>query len=145
MQQFLQSTHSYIRWLVLLAGILAMVLPVLSNNSTVSKKDKLPALFFMIMCDIQLLIGSLLYFKYSGYGISAFNNGVGAVMKNADLRKIAVEHVVLMLLALVLVHIGYSKVKKVIELDKLKRTSLIYFGIALVLILAGIPWNRLMA
>ncbi len=145
MQQFLQSTHSYIRWLVLLAGILAMVLPVLSNNSTVSKKDKLPALFFMIMCDIQLLIGSLLYFKYSGYGISAFNNGVGAVMKNADLRKIAVEHVVLMLLALVLVHIGYSKVKKVMELDKLKRTSLIYFGIALVLILAGIPWNRLMA
>ena len=145
MQQFLQSTHSYIRWLVLLAGILAMVLPVLSNNSTVSKKDKLPALFFMIMCDIQLLLGSLLYFKYSGYGISAFNNGVGAVMKNAELRKIAVEHVVLMLLALVLVHIGYSKVKKVMELDKLKRTSLIYFGIALVLILAGIPWNRLMA
>jgi hypothetical protein len=145
MQQFLQSTHSYIRWLVLLAGILAMVLPVLSNNSTVSKKDKLPALFFMIMCDIQLLLGSLLYFKYSGYGISAFNNGVGAVMKNAELRKIAVEHVVLMLIALVLVHIGYSKVKKVMELDKLKRTSLIYFGIALVLILAGIPWNRLMA
>jgi len=145
MQQFLQSTHSYIRWLVLLAGILAMVLPILSNNSTVSKKDKLPALFLMIMCDIQLLIGSLLYFKYSGYGISAFNNGVGAVMKNADLRKIAVEHVVLMLIALVLVHIGYSKVKKVMELDKLKRTSLIYFGIALVLILAGIPWNRLMA
>jgi hypothetical protein len=145
MQQFLQSTHSYIRWLVLLAGILAMVLPVLSNNSTVSKKDKLPALFFMIMCDIQLLLGSLLYFKYSGYGISAFNNGVGAVMKNAELRKIAVEHVVLMLIALVLVHIGYSKVKKVMALDKLKRTSLIYFGIALVLILAGIPWNRLMA
>jgi len=145
MQQFLQSTHSYIRWLVLLAGILAMVLPVLSNNSTVSKKDKLPALFLMIMCDIQLLLGSVLYFKYSGYGISAFNNGVGAVMKNAELRKIAVEHVVLMLIALVLVHIGYSKVKKVMELDKLKRTSLIYFGIALVLILAGIPWNRLMA
>ena len=122
-----------------------MVLPILNNNTTVSKKDKLPALFLMIMCDIQLLLGSVLYFKYSGYGISAFNNGVGAVMKNAELRKIAVEHVVLMLIALVLVHIGYSKVKKVMELDKLKRTSLIYFGIALVLILAGIPWNRLMA
>lgn len=144
MQQFLQSTHSYIRWLVLLGGVLAMVLPILSNNSTVSKKDKLPALFLMIMCDIQLLIGSMLYFKYSGYGISAFNNGVGAVMKNAELRKIAVEHVTLMLIALILVHIGYSKIKKIVEVDKLKRTSLIYFGIALVLILAGIPWNRIM-
>lgn len=145
MQQFLQSTHSYIRWLVLLGGVLAMVLPILNNNSTVSKKDKLPALFLMIMCDIQLLIGSLLYFKYSGYGLSAFNNGVGAVMKNAELRKIAVEHVALMLIALVLVHMGYSKIKKAVELDKLKRISLIYFGIALVLILAGIPWNRIMA
>lgn len=145
MQQFLQSTHSYIRWLVLLGGVLAMVLPILNNNSTVSKKDKLPALFLMIMCDIQLLIGSLLYFKYSGYGLSAFNNGVGAVMKNAELRKIAVEHVAQMLIALVLVHMGYSKIKKAVELDKLKRISLIYFGIALVLILAGIPWNRIMA
>lgn len=145
MQQFLQSTHSYIRWLVLLAGILAMVLPILNNSTTLTKKDRLPALFLMIICDIQLLIGLALYFKYSGYGLSAFNNGVGAVMKNAELRKIAVEHLVLMLVALVLVHIGYSKIKRLIETEKLKRISLIYFGIALVLILAGIPWNRLVA
>ncbi len=143
MQQFLQSTHSYIRWVVLLAGIFAMVLPIVNQKVTLTKKDKLPALFLMISCDIQLLIGLLLYFKYSGYGISAFNNGVGAVMKNAELRKIAVEHLVLMLIALVLVHIGYSKIKKTLEADKLMRTSLIYFGIALVLILAGIPWNRM--
>ena len=98
----------------------------------------------MIICDIQLVIGLALYFKYSGYGISAFNNGIGNVMKNADLRKIAVEHFALMMIAFTFVHIGYAKLKKMSENSKIKRTSLIYFGIAMILILAGIPWNRIM-
>ncbi len=145
MQQFLQSTHSYIRWLVLLGGILALVLPYINNNENVSKKDKLPALFFMIICDIQLVIGLALYFWYSGYGISAFDNGMGAVMKNADLRKIAVEHFALMVVAFIFVHIGYAKIKKVTESAKLKKISLVYFGIAIILILAAVPWNRIIA
>lgn len=145
MQQFLQSTHSYIRWLVLLGGILALVLPFITNNDNITKKDKLPALFFMIICDIQLLIGLALYFKYSGYGVSAFNSGVGNVMKNADLRKIAVEHFALMMIAFTLVHIGYAKIKKATEIGRIKRISLIFFGIAIVLILAAVPWNRIIA
>lgn len=145
MQQFLQSTHSYIRWLVLLGGILALVLPFISNNDNVTKKDKLPALFFMIICDIQLVIGLALYFKYSGYGISAFNNGVGSVMKNSDLRKIAVEHFALMVIAFTFVHIGYAKIKKATETARIKKISLIFFGIAIVLILAAVPWNRIVA
>jgi hypothetical protein len=145
MQQFLQSTHSYIRWLVLLGAVLAIALPYISNNQTITKRDKLPALFFMIICDIQLVIGLALYFKYSGYGVSAFNSGVGNVMHNADIRKIAVEHFVLMLIAFTFVHIGYAKLKNVILLSKLKRISFIYFGIALVLILAAVPWNRIIA
>lgn len=145
MQQFFISTHSYIRWLVLLGGVLAMVLPFISNNQNVTKKDRMPALFFMIICDIQLLIGLALYLKYSGYGLSAFSGGMGNVMKNADLRKIAVEHFVMMTLAIVLVHIGYSKIKKATASATIRKTSLIFFGIALLLILAGIPWNRIAA
>ncbi len=143
MQQFLQSTHSYIRWLVLLGGILAIALPFISNNNTITKRDKLPALFFMIICDIQLVIGLALYFKYSGYGVSAFNNGMGDVMKNADIRKIAVEHFGLMIIAFTFVHIGYFKIKKISAITKLKKISLIFFGLAIVLILAAIPWNRI--
>ncbi len=145
MQQFLQSTHSYIRWLVLLGGILALVLPFITNNDNITKKDKLPALFFMIICDIQLLIGLLLYFKFSGYGVSAFNSGVGNVMKNDDLRKIAVEHFALMMIAFIFVHIGYAKIKKATEIGRIKRISLIFFGIAIVLILAAVPWGRIIA
>jgi len=145
MYQFLLSTHSHMRWLVMIGAVLAIMLPYFNApDKAIDKKSKLPALFFMIICDVQLLIGLLLYFVYSGFGIKAFQNmGMGEVMKNADVRKIAVEHLILMLLAIILVHIGYSKIKAAADAASLKKKSLVFFGIALVLILAGIPWARL--
>jgi hypothetical protein len=124
---------------------LALSLPFITSYENATKKDKMPALFFMIICDIQLVIGLLLYFKYSGYGVQAFNSGVDNVMKNADVRKIAVEHIVLMVIAFTFVHIGYAKIKKAMLMSRIKRISLIFFGIALVLILAAVPWSRIVA
>jgi len=141
MYSLLVSTHSHTRWLVLVAGLLAIVIPLLNNS--VSKSSKLPGLVFMIFCDIQLLVGLMLYFGDSPFGIKAFSEGMGHVMKTGEIRKIAVEHFVLMLAAITLVHVGYSKVKNSDTAAKVKKTSLIFFGIALVLILAGIPWGRL--
>jgi hypothetical protein len=141
MYSLLVSTHSHTRWLVLVAGLLAILIPFLNNS--LSKSSKLPGLVFMIFCDIQLLVGLLLYFGDSPFGIKAFSEGMGHVMKTGFLRKIAVEHFILMLAALTLVHIGYSKVKNADTAAKVKKTSLIFFGIALLLILAGIPWARL--
>lgn len=140
MHQFILSTHSHTRWLVLLAAIIAILVPFL--NKSVNSKSKIPGLAFMILCDIQLLLGLTLYFIYSPMGIAAFETGMANVMKTAPLRKIAVEHFILMFLAITLVHIGYSKIKKATEAAQLSKTSLIFFGIALVLILAGIPWVR---
>jgi hypothetical protein len=140
MYSLLVSTHSHTRWLVLVAGLMAIVIPLLNNS--VSKSSKLPGLVFMIFCDIQLLVGLLLYFGDSPFGIKAFSEGMGHVMKTGEIRKIAVEHFVLMLAAITLVHVGYSKVKNSDTAAKVKKTSLIFFGIALVLIFAGIPWGR---
>jgi len=131
------------RWLVLVTAVLAILLPFTNSSGAVSKKSKLPALAFMISCDIQLLIGLILYFGYSPFGMAAFDNGMSFVMKNGMVRKIAVEHFILMLLALVLVHIGYSKAKKATDNAQLKKISARFFGIALIVILSAIPWERL--
>ena len=112
-------------------------------NNSVSSKSKLPGLAFMIMCDIQLLMGLTLYFVFSPLGLQAVDQGMAFVMKTAEVRKIAVEHFVLMLGAVTLAHIGYIKVKKATEASALKKASLIFFGLSLVLILAGIPWAKL--
>jgi hypothetical protein len=140
MHNFILSTHSHTRWLVILAALIAIVVPYL--NKTLSSKSKLPGLAFMIICDLQLLLGLTLYFIYSPMGVSAFETGMANVMKTAALRKIAVEHFILMLVAITLVHIGYSKIKKATDASQVSKTSLIFFGIALVLMLAGIPWVR---
>lgn len=138
MYNFLLSTHSYMRWLVLVAAVLAIAIPFF--NKTLSGKSKLPGLALMIACDLQLLLGLTLYFIYSPLGMKAFESGMGTVMKTAMMRKIAVEHFILMLVAIALVHIGYSKIKRATEASQVSKTSLVFFGIALVLMLAGIPW-----
>jgi hypothetical protein len=72
---------------------------------------------------------------------TAFND-FGAAMKNADLRFYAVEHILMMVIALVLVHIGRAKSKKDVAPWKKHRSAAIFYGIALLLVLAGIPWER---
>jgi len=141
MYSILQSSHSHTRWLIFLAALLAIIIPFL--NQTVNKKTKLPALILLILCDLQLLMGVLLYFIYSPFGSKAFENGMGFVMKTSEVRKIAVEHFFLMLLAIALVHIGYAKIKKLENINQFRKTGFLFFGIALLLILAGIPWSRL--
>lgn len=141
MYSLLTGAHSHTRWLVLVAAVFAVLIPLLNGKS--GKINKVPALVFLIACDLQLLLGLSLYFGESPFGLKAFENGMAHVMKTGDIRKIAVEHLVLMLSAITLVHIGYSKFKKSADAAAARKTSLIFFGIALVLILAGIPWNRL--
>jgi hypothetical protein len=66
----------------------------------------------------------------------------GAAMKDDSLRFYAVEHISMMLIAVVLVHIGRAKSKKSkTDIEKFRIAS-IFFLAALVLILAGIPWSR---
>lgn len=99
--------------------------------------NKRNALFLLISCDIQLLLGLFLYFANGWFA----NLSKGAeVMTNKALRFFTVEHNVAMILAIILVHIGYSGIKKSIA-DKAKHKRLFWFTfIALVIILASIPW-----
>ncbi|HQY12295.1 MAG: hypothetical protein KTQ13_07575 [Ferruginibacter sp.] len=132
--------HSILRWAVLILGLWA-VLSALS--AVVSKReyrssDNKVNLFFMISCDIQLLLGLILYF--TGMWFEKVKSGMGAVMKDPTERFFAVEHALMMLIAWLLVHVGRTMVKRAdTDAQKHKRT-LIYFGIALVIILAMIPW-----
>ena len=143
MYTFLQTFHSHFRWIIMLFAVVAIVLPMINKPNEISKKQFLPGLIFMIVMDTQFLMGTLLYFGYSPFGLAAFEGGKASVMKTAEIRKIAVEHFTLMILAWALVHIGYIKIKKAASSAEIQKKSLIFFGIAFVLILAGIPWARL--
>ncbi len=132
--------HNILRWAVLLLGLWAVftALTAVISKRNYSNADNKIGLFFMISCDIQLLLGLILYF--TGMWFEKVKSNMGAVMKDPAERYFAVEHALMMIIAWLLVHIGRSMVKRAdTDAQKQKRT-LIYFGIALLIILVMIPW-----
>ncbi len=61
-------------------------------------------------------------------------------MKDSVMRFFAVEHILMMLIALVLITMGHVKAKKSTESSAKFKHIIVFFGIALILILAAIPW-----
>ena len=138
----LKVIHSYWAYLVLLLLILstANALIGLVSKREYSAKDFRISLSTLITSHIQLLIGIVLYFT-NNY-VSQFSEiGMGEIMKNSALRSTLVEHPITMIIALVLITIGYSKHKKKLTSKPKFKTLSIFYTIALVLILSKIPWN----
>ena len=132
--------HSILRWAVLLFGIWAVfaALSGVFSKRAYNNSDNRSGLLFMIFCDIQLLLGLILYF--TGLWFEKVKAGMGEVMKDPAERFFAVEHALMMIIAWLLVHIGRSSVKRAdTDAGKHKR-ALIFFGIALIIILMMIPW-----
>ena len=84
--------HSILRWAVLILGlwaVLSSLFAVISKRKYSSSDNKVN-LFFMISCDIQLLIGLILYF--TGMWFEAIKTNTAEVMKNPAERFFAMEH-----------------------------------------------------
>ncbi len=137
--QALLDIHSYVRWLILIVGVIAVLRAIMgvTGKKPYGAADAKAGLFFMIFLDIQLLIGLVLMFT-SSLTQTAFSN-MGAAMGDKVLRFFTVEHTLLAVVAIALVHIGRSKIKKADSDAKKQKLALIFFTIALVLILAMIP------
>jgi hypothetical protein len=94
---------------------------------------------FGITVDIQFLLGLLLYAWLSPITRVAFAD-FGGAMRNAGLRFWAVEHLLGMVIAVALVNVGRTKIRKAVG-DRRKHTlAAIYFGLGLLIMLASIPW-----
>ena len=136
MYSFLVHLHSGLRWLVLFALILAVVLAFVHwrQGKPYAGWLKKSALYAFIFSHLQLVIGLILYF------ISPKVIFDSAAMKDSVTRFFLVEHISMMILSIVLITVGYSIAKrKPTDLAKAKTTFWFYL-IALVLILLSIPW-----
>ncbi len=139
MQQGLLHLHNFLRWIVLLFGILVIIRSIggMGGKKEFAAGDKRMALFLLISCDIQLLLGIALYFMKGWFTV--LTSGAD-IMANKMNRFFAVEHATGMLIAIILIHIGYSAIKKNIP-DSSKFKKLFWFTfIAFIIILVTIPW-----
>jgi len=135
--------HDGLRWLLLLVFLITVIKFIAGwlGDQQWKKFDNIISLTLTSLMDLQLLTGLVLYFFLSPLTKIALSD-FGGAMKNPDLRFYAVEHLSMMLIAVVLVHIGRAKSKKAV-FDRYKfKNGAIFFTIALIVIIAAIPWNR---
>lgn len=139
----LLHAHNGLRWIVLIFLVLAFLSSLKGwfSKGKWKKQNNLTGLGLVVFMDIQFLIGIILYAGVSPITKAAFQN-FGAAMKNPELRFYVVEHILIMLVALVLVHLGRIKSKRILIDWKKHRAVAIYYGISLLLILIAIPWDR---
>ena len=133
MNSILTHAHSGLRWVAIILLLLAIVNAFTAKSF--EKKHKMINLFTMITLHTQLIIGLVQYFVTSGK-VKFFDGW----MKEAAFRFYGMEHLMGMLIAIVLITVGYSKSKRgTTDSEKFKPIKLFYL-IGFILILASIPW-----
>ncbi|MBF9254324.1 hypothetical protein I2I11_13545 [Pontibacter sp. 172403-2] len=135
----LQHLHSYLAYLVLLGLVIAIISAVAGSagNKPFTDSNRKMALLGLIPTHLQWVVGLILYFV-SPLGASNFS---GAAMKDSVSRLYILEHPLMMIIAVILITVGYARAKRAVGTNKGFRAIYIFYGIALVLILARIPWN----
>lgn len=136
--------HSWNRWIVLIAGLLAVILAILAlvKKQEYSKTNKVTSLVFISSLHFQLVIGILLYFVLSPITLEALSN-FGAAMKNSDVRYWAVEHSFVNIIAIIIAQVGSILVRRKSSSSAKHKATLIWFGISFILILAMIPMGMM--
>lgn len=137
----LTFAHNLLRWLLLFFLVMALLraFPGWLGNRVWRDGDDAVGRRLTMTADLQLLLGLGLY-ALSPTVRSAMADMAGA-MKDASLRFWAVEHLSLMLLAVVFIHIGRAGSRRKGPSDRLRhRKAAIFFGLALAAILLAMPW-----
>lgn len=137
---FIIKLHSFLRWALLLLMVVSIVKAAmsLSGKNPYTPNDRKSTLFTMIAAHLQLVIGVVLYMT-SGV-VQAGRSNMAAAMKDTALRFWTVEHITMMIMAIVFITIGNIRSKKMdTDAGKYKQI-LIWFGLALVIIIAAMPW-----
>ena len=130
--------HSFLRWVVVFAGVVAIV-RAHQGVAANAPYRRLPGTIFVMSLHLQLTLGLVLYFGTSPL-VTAFLAAPGASMKDALLRFFGVEHLVMMLAAIVVATIGSAKARRGADDLAKNKAARLFFTIAFVLLLAGIPW-----
>ncbi len=131
--------HSWLRWVVLVAGIMAWARSAFGlSRGAWTRVDDRAGFWFVTALDLQVVIGLALYFLLSPYTTAAMHD-FGGAMKDPTLRFWAVEHTFGMLVGVVLAHVGRARSRRGAERGR-HRTAAIFFGLALLVIAVSVPW-----
>lgn len=129
--EILKNAHSGWRYVVIILLLIAVINAVMGwmGNKSYTEGNRKLNVFTLISAHIQLVFGVILYF------LSPLTKGP---MADAMYRYWKVEHVVMMVIAIVLITIGNAKSKKGMDGVAKHKSIAIFFGIALIIIVVAI-------
>ncbi|MBK8049041.1 MAG: hypothetical protein IPK16_19185 [Anaerolineales bacterium] len=138
MYPLIVATHNLMRWVVVILAIYALVRVYMGwlGKKEFTETDRKALSFSSIGLDIQVLLGLVVYFM--GGWFNVFGNMGSA---SGKVRFYGVEHITMMLIAVVLAHLGVVMSKKAATpAGKFKRAA-IYVTLSVLAVLVGIPWQ----
>jgi len=134
----IQHLHSFLSYLVI-GGLAVSIILAMAGQFTgkpFTDRDRKLALIGLIPAHLQWIVGLVLYF-ISPLGIS---NLTVEAMGNSLMRLYTLEHPVMMILAVVLITIGFALAKRGSDPKKQFRSIWVFYLAGLVFILSRIPW-----
>jgi hypothetical protein len=133
---FLVHFHSITRWILLIGLVISLVVAMYNyiGKKQTGKTGKQIHFFTGTIAHIQLLLGLVLYFISPKV---IFNS---ETLKVAGSRFFTMEHIAMMILAIIFITIGMMRSRRAKTDEKYFRAIFIYYLAALVLILFAIPW-----
>ena len=139
MYKGLLHLHSGLRYVVLILVLLSILQAITAGSKPYTPANKKVNLFALITAYLQLVIGLILYFISPNVDFSK--------MSEPAYRYWNVEHISMMILAIVLITVGYSKSKKAKDDKSKHKTIALFYSIAVIIVLAAIftmkdrnPW-----
>lgn len=141
MYEFVLILHSCLRLALAALAVMVFVRAVhgVASGRLYTRGDRTTGLVLVIVADVQMLVGLALYFVWSPYVSTALHD-MGAAMEDPALRRVAVEHPVMMIAALAFLHIG-NVLRKRAHSDAVRhRWMAITVGLALLLVFVGTAW-----
>ena len=136
----LLHTHSAGRWILLLLLLFGILNSLIAGNRPYIRTDNRLGLILTIVADLMLVIGIILWFVGPWGYKQLEGRGMSEIMRDPTARFYVVEHLTGMLIAVVLIHIGKAQGRKRLS-DKAKhRRTMMFYLLALLIILASIPW-----
>ena len=143
MYQIVLAIHNILRWVVLILAVVALYRAYAGwiGKRDYTETDRKSGVFFSISIDIQLLVGIILYIFLSPITRTAFQD-FGTAMTIPDIRFFAAEHILLMILAVIFVHVGTIVSKRATSDVSKHRRAAIWYSLTLLVIILAIPWWR---
>jgi hypothetical protein len=140
MYTFVLLLHSWLRWATLIAGVGATMAAFTdrAQPAGLGRADRW-GLALMAALDLQMLLGLLLYLVLSPT-MEAIRQNFAAAMQDRVARFWAVEHISMMLMAVILVHVGRVLARKAKTPEARRTRLLVCFGIATLAMIAATPW-----